>query len=465
MKTFPVSPELRALVESAKSVSDDELDDFTFAGPATQSAAPSRTANNTEITQSYPEENQDAGIGGELGLPPATGDAKTVAMASAATPSPTATDSPEILKGRTRSLSRTHARKVRREFPVEELNRLAKTLTEQADTISKSIDEASGSVRKAAEDAVAQVRNAQQETESRMKALNAEFENRIAELAKSSMDELRTQAETSLSNLRAELQQIEARIKELQNDSNRQVAERTAPSSNDASANREASLAEFREQLKRSLNEFREMAAQELQDQLRRGAASLRETSAMEQKELEIKSTALQQANDDYASGRFTDWESDAAQAKRKPLDMVFILALIMAMATLVGGIAFFSTQPQWQLQATPPAEFFDSKVSRNMQPAEEELARAYWKCAVNVIQKSYSFGTALPAQPPPDFSIQPQDVAKVRSKAYLDASRERYWQKLQRVWAEPRVWVQTYQWNTDWLLSPLKALGLKLRG
>jgi hypothetical protein len=463
MKSFPVSHELRALVESTKSLPVEDLDEFTPDGPGAQSAEPPNQVDSPRATKGAPEENRNSGNGIEPRLPASTGKSETATMSLAATPPPPG--SPQILKGRTRPLSRTHARKGRGDFPVEELNQLAKTLAGQADTITKSVDEAWGSVRKTAEDALAQFSHAGHETESRLKELSAECESRIAGLGKSSADELRTQAEASLSGLRGEFQQIEARIRELQEDSHRQSAEHCAPSSNDVAANREAALAEFREQLERSLNEFRETAAQELQDLLRRGTASLREVSAMEQKELALKSAALQQGNEDFGSARLAQKAGNDTQPKKNPLGIVFYVTLLLAVATVVCGFAFFSTQPRWRLQATPPTDFFDSKVSRNMQPAEEELARAYWKCAVNVIQESYGLGTALPAQPPPGFSIEPQDAAKVRSKAYLEASRQRYWQKLQQLWNNPQVWVQTYQWNTDWFFSPLKTLGLKLRG
>jgi hypothetical protein len=464
MRTYPVSPELKAMVESAKSLSVNELDGLTSAQQDLEDIERSGQASHEGLIRSNHEEKPETEIAAKPDLPQTQVDGKPVASAPSQAPALTARSSSQLPKVRARSAAKSHSHQEREQFLVEDLTRLAKILTDQADTISKGVDKAMDSVREVSEEAVANLRGAQQEIESHLEKVNTEYENRLAELGKSSAEEFRKKAETSFSNLREEFQQLEARARELAIEANQRNAQELATKPKDGPADGEASLADFRGQLERSLNEFRAMMAQEVEDQLRRGAANMREISAVQQKELHVKASALQQGNEDYASLAFVPRERGGAVPK-KPLGISLMVAVFMAVATLVCGFAFFSTRPTLRLQAEPPAEFRDTTMSKRQQHVEEELSRAYWTCAVNVIQKTYRFGTALPAQAPPDFSIQPQDAAKVRSKAYLEASRQRYWRKLQQVWNNPRVWVQTYQWNTDWLSSPLKTLGLKLRG
>ena len=65
-----------------------------------------------------------------------------------------------------------------------------------------------------------------------------------------------------------------------------------------------------------------------------------------------------------------------------RKVDRLLILVLPLVF------VVYLSTRPTYQLQEEPPPEFLraQSDWPPKRRAAEEQLARAYWKCAVNVI-------------------------------------------------------------------------------
>ena len=108
------------------------------------------------------------------------------------------------------------------------------------------------------------------------------------------------------------------------------------------------------------------------------------------------------------------------------------------------------STLPVMHLQSEPPPEFISPDPSRSHRPAQAErrIAQAYWKAAVRSIQPKYAAGKALPADPPPEFTINAEtaDLA-----AGLNFERAHYWKRLRDVWQQPEAWRVSYGWNTEW--------------
>ena len=137
-----------------------------------------------------------------------------------------------------------------------------------------------------------------------------------------------------------------------------------------------------------------------------------------------------------------------------RQVDRLLILVLPLVF------VVYLSTRPTYQLQEEPPAEFLraQSDWSPKRRTAEEQLARAYWKCAVNTIEWRYAYGQNLPNDPPSEFtisetspSLRPEDAATARG---------RYWQRLRRVWILPHVWQTNYSWSFAWVTKLLTSFG-----
>ncbi|MGD0129755.1 MAG: pilus assembly protein N-terminal domain-containing protein [Terriglobia bacterium] len=113
------------------------------------------------------------------------------------------------------------------------------------------------------------------------------------------------------------------------------------------------------------------------------------------------------------------------------------------------------------QLQAQPPAEFIDE--SPNWSPArrlrEHEMARAYWQVAVTNLQGKYPFGSELPTEPPSEFDAAnnylPSGGAKTPSE-----TRDHYWQKLRKIWAQRDSWEETSDRDAQWASRLKHILG-----
>jgi hypothetical protein len=130
-----------------------------------------------------------------------------------------------------------------------------------------------------------------------------------------------------------------------------------------------------------------------------------------------------------------------------------------MAVVALVTLIALYaSIRSEFRLRATMPAEFFDaSRVPAEKRAAEEKIAKAYWKCAVQQIQWQYGYAHRLPDEPPAEFSVI---AAEAGSAAQDSALRARYWQKLRGVWGVSTVWHEQYEWNTIVLRQSMQSAG-----
>jgi hypothetical protein len=131
-------------------------------------------------------------------------------------------------------------------------------------------------------------------------------------------------------------------------------------------------------------------------------------------------------------------------------------LITFVVLSVAAGLFAYQSFIPIYRLRPVMPPEFMDAPSSwpPEKRAAEESLARAYWDCAVNVIQWRYGYGYRLPQDPPSDFIISSLGEAPADP-----VIRARYWLMLQRVWYVPDNWTKSYRWDTRWLTDWVESL------
>ncbi len=113
----------------------------------------------------------------------------------------------------------------------------------------------------------------------------------------------------------------------------------------------------------------------------------------------------------------------------------------------------YLSTRPVMRLKREPPAEFLDLSADgdADRRVAEKHLAAAYWDCALHSIRVKYPFGATLPDEPPVEFKSEEKGFQR-RSSEAVRSARQRYWQKIRKVWGLPHTWQKSYEWNTDWI-------------
>ena len=131
----------------------------------------------------------------------------------------------------------------------------------------------------------------------------------------------------------------------------------------------------------------------------------------------------------------------------------------LVALAIVLGLFAYFSYRPIVRLHPDPPKSFVDTHKGwdSKRQAAEERVARAYWDVTIEKVQLKYAFGTALPDDPPPEFSIENRDFPSGGFEK-SPATRARYWQKLRETWVLPQAWDKSYRWSLMWFYDGLTS-------
>ena len=360
-------------------------------------------------------------------------------------------------------------------FPVSRCNSRVVNPVPNARFVS---NRAMSEVRSAAEESVARLQLARQQIEVQLGTADLGHQKRLAAINAESADALREKSEALLADFQKQLKrQVEAQLAAVSDEHTKRLAAINAGSAEEVRQNSEALLADFRKQLQGQLEAQIQAETAEYQKQLaalvvagvqqiKDVVASFKDLSARHVTELKEKNQELQIQNEDYMrtwQGKVRE-EIAAAKSAVAPRPILWILAMLMMATFALIFFAYFSTQSVTRLRADPPAEFFDPSANPDHPEVEEQLARAYWNSAVRDLQRTYKVRTILPEQPPPEFQILPQDAIDVSSKTNLDASRDRYWQKVRKVWGKPQVWEESFEWNPDWIVSPLKSLGQALR-
>lgn len=307
---------------------------------------------------------------------------------------------------------------------LELINRLVQTLTEQADAISNGQEKAVSSVQSAAQEAESKLQGVRKQVEESLQAASEEYQKQFAQLGAASTEELRRTSQELMESFRGQV-------------------EKTFPAH--TGLDQEELQRELVELATGMRNEFFRM----LKDQERKYAASLSQIETLARANLATRPP-----------------ETSAARSTSTRRALMGALGVLAAAATAFLAFVYLSTQPVLRLPTNPPAEFLepDPSWNANRKAAELGLARAYWDLAVRKLQPAYSMEAQLPDQPPPEFNLDPQSAPETLTKANLQASRQRYWQKLRTIWGNPQIRAKMYEWNTSWLGSQLQPLGEELR-
>lgn len=117
------------------------------------------------------------------------------------------------------------------------------------------------------------------------------------------------------------------------------------------------------------------------------------------------------------------------------------------AVAAMIMVLALLSFDLPFRLNNDPPQQYRTTPLAPGGQ-ANAELADQYWVLAVQVIQWKYPFGTALPRDPLPEFTLLPKSAANNRSAA---AARQQYWDLLRQLWSRPEVWHRKLEFDVSW--------------
>jgi hypothetical protein len=125
----------------------------------------------------------------------------------------------------------------------------------------------------------------------------------------------------------------------------------------------------------------------------------------------------------------------------------------MVALVIVLGVFAFLSYRPVIRLRPEPPASFLEMRKEwdAKRRTVEERTARAYWQQVLQVIQVKYEYGTPLPTEPPPEFSLEKKDFPSGSPEA-SPATRARYWVRLRAVWNSPQAWQKSHEWSTAWV-------------
>jgi len=124
----------------------------------------------------------------------------------------------------------------------------------------------------------------------------------------------------------------------------------------------------------------------------------------------------------------------------------------LVIVLVLAGAFLYESVHPVMRLRSNPPADFVRAAANRKapVRARQESLARSYWSMAGDFVSEKYSYGEALPLNPPADFTL---------SSGEDYATRALYWQRLRALWSEQSVWATSYQFDTDWISGALESI------
>lgn len=136
----------------------------------------------------------------------------------------------------------------------------------------------------------------------------------------------------------------------------------------------------------------------------------------------------------------------------RRKHDIAVIFALILL------ALTFAFTRTEFRLKSEMPLEFFDRRsIAPERRASEEQIANAYWACAVNQIQWKYGYAYRLPDDPPSEFSVSAYNVGPAAND---EAVKRRYWRKLRTTWNLSSVWNTRYTWSIVSFRQSLRSAG-----
>ena len=120
----------------------------------------------------------------------------------------------------------------------------------------------------------------------------------------------------------------------------------------------------------------------------------------------------------------------------------------LYVLLTIAGFFVFGSIQPVMRLRPDPPPSVVGASLNPGESSHESQMrtARVCWDYAIASVQDVYPYGTDLPRNP----------SSALKSKSgKASAISALCWPRLRNAWNQPRSWVRTYEWSTDWLTNP----------
>jgi hypothetical protein len=138
--------------------------------------------------------------------------------------------------------------------------------------------------------------------------------------------------------------------------------------------------------------------------------------------------------------------------ALRRRHDVIIIAALVLA------AIAYGASRSEFRLRPDMPLDFFDgSNLVPQRRASERRIAQAYWDSAVKQVQWKYGYGSRLPIDPPPDFSVSADEVGPA---AKDETVRRHYWQQLRVTWNLSSAWKTQYELSSISFRQTLQSAG-----
>ena len=343
---------------------------------------------------------------------------------------------------------------------TEVISQLTQFLNDPARTISPSATAAAHSTGLTAEEGVAKLQSAQEMAGS-LETSYQSYQKRLEGLAASSVEEVRRNAEALHENLKNQLQKTaeeferkaSSEFEGLHRKAVAEMREHCARQREELAASANQVVEEARAITRRTL-ESADSQARVALEEYRKGIFAFRETFSVAQNEIE-----------QVAKSHWESTQRELARTKR----WRFGRAVLLAAVALVAGLApatiavYLLNRPVLRLRADPPSGFLEANSGWNAKrrAVEEQLARAYWDCAVRQIQVTYHKSMDLPDEPAAQFKLDSETFSRIVGDVDVGASRNRYWQRLREVWRQPQAWKKSDELNLDWI----RSLGSFIRG
>ena len=332
--------------------------------------------------------------------------------------------------------------------------------------------------REAAEAASALTRLSEQ-TAERMRTMLRELEAETGKLFENFRSELR---QAAAEEIRRQGFQQEA-LELIANEIDRTAHELAARTGRELQQNVEASLTGLAERLRASRESFLEETQKHLAE-LTRSALSMADQRFHEFLTQNVQQ--LEQEQEEWLQRRRQIlWEEinrmgavppAAASARTTPArpaepksgqpaagrrSVTGLMGAAVGVVALAGllTLAFVRLAPKptvtVELRADPPQGFIENRPewSPRQRARQEQLARAYWKIAVNTLESKYSYGVPLPAEPPPEFQVNENGLKDD------PATRAYYWEKLRAAWLQPENWKNAAPADAGWMASLMDRL------
>ncbi len=137
-----------------------------------------------------------------------------------------------------------------------------------------------------------------------------------------------------------------------------------------------------------------------------------------------------------------TDGAPSANESSRYWRNVFLFVLLVLA------GVFFYnSIYTVMRLRPDPPPFVVGARLSQDEAAylSQERMARACWNYAIESVQKDYPFGQSLPKNPPPRSGKRTGNPSAISILC---------WPRLRVAWTRRESWVESYEWNTDWITS-----------